>query len=56
MLSIYREEAIAKMKKDFQFFGLSQNEKEFIKEVKDGKCENVTGCKVWQIIHLEEER
>lgn len=53
MLSIYRNETIIKMKKDFELFGLSQNEKEFMKEVKEGKCENMTGCKVWQMIQSE---
>ena len=56
MLSTYKEETINKMKKDFELFGLSQNEKEFIKKVKEGKCKNVTGCKVWQMIHSEGER
>ena len=56
MLSIFREETIAKMKKDFELFGLSQNEKEFMKEVKEGKCEKVTGSKIWQMIHSERER
>ena len=55
MLSTYREEAIAKLKKDSNFFGLSKNEKEFIKEVKDGKCENVTGSKIWHMIYLGKE-
>ena len=44
------------MKKDFELFGLSQNEKEFMKEVKDGKFNNVTGNKIWQMIHSERER
>ena len=56
MLSTYRDETINKLKKDFEFFGLSQNEKEFMKEVKDGKCENVTGSKVWEMIDSERER
>ena len=50
MLSIYREETIMKMKKDFELFGLSQNEKEFMKEVTDGNCKSVTGCKIWEMV------
>lgn len=37
-LSKYRDETISKMKKDFEFFGLKENERDFLKEIKNGKC------------------
>lgn len=53
LLSKYRDETINKIRKDIEFFGLNKNEKVFLKELKNGKCEKTTGSDVWKIIHLE---
>ena len=34
-------------------FGLSQKEKDFINEIRKGKCEKTTGKIVWQMIHSD---
>ena len=50
-MSEYKEKTIKNLKQQFEMFGLRQREKDLINEIRQGKCEKITGKIVWEMIH-----